>query len=175
MPDRPKNTAIPVRPLLPSEWELLQSLRVRAVSESPDAFEPLDPLLAESSEYWRDIAQSLASPDGDILVAFDGSVAKGMSFVRIDEHRIGHIGAMWVDPGMRRTGVGKRLLRRAIEWHLSGSVSDIRLWVTDGNDPAISLYRAAGFTFTGEDGLLRKDDELRVLEMRIWVTPSEND
>jgi hypothetical protein len=63
----------PIRPLEPIEWRILKDLRTRSVVDAPDAFQPLDPVLAGSDEYWQEITGSLASPDGDVLVVEEGN------------------------------------------------------------------------------------------------------
>ena len=157
-----------IRTLQPTAWETVKDLRIRAVTDSPDAFDPLDPELAASDDYWRRLTEAVASPGSDVLVveASDNG-PMGMAYVRIDEQRAGHIGAMWVDPHLRGSGVGRRLLAEAIAWHAAQAVQLIRLFVTEGNNVASSLYASAGFTFTGHSRLLREDDDLRILEMEL--------
>ena len=154
-----------IRTLAPTEWKILKDLRIRSITDAPDAFEPLDPDLAESEAFWQETTGSLVSPDGDVLVAEENNREIGMVFVRIDNKRVGHVGAMWVDPEARGSGLGKRLLDDSICWHLKRRVTTIRLWVTDGNLAATSLYEDSGFVRTGNCRPLRDGESLRIVEM----------
>lgn len=78
---------VTIRTLAPTEWKILKDLRTRSITDAPDAFEPLEPDLAESEAFWQEITGSLVSPDGDVLVAEENDKKIGMVFVRIDGKR----------------------------------------------------------------------------------------
>ena len=158
---------VTIETLAPTEWKILRDLRRRSLMDSPDAFERLDPALAESDAYWEETTGSLASPDCDVLIAEENHEKIGMVLVRIDSQRVGHVGAMWIDPGSRRLGLGKRLLDDSIRWHLKRAVTTIRLWVTDGNIAATSLYENSGFVRSGNCRPLRAGECLRIVEMEM--------
>jgi mycothiol synthase len=138
--------------------------------DAPDAFQPLDPVLAESDEYWQEITGSLASSDSDVLVVEHRDEAIGMVYVRIDEQRVGHIGAMWVDPKWQGSGLGRQLLDDSIQWNVAREVTTISLWVTEGNLAATSLYESSGFVPSGISGQLRPGADVRIIEMELSVT-----
>jgi ribosomal protein S18 acetylase RimI-like enzyme len=50
-----------------------------------------------------------------------------------------------VDPGQRGRGIAGALLRRAIRLFRERGVTLGYVWTRPDNDPAIQLYRAAGF------------------------------
>lgn len=52
--------------------------------------------------------------------------------------------ALEVDPGMRRSGVGNRIMRAAANWAISVGARWLTLAVTRANDPANALYRGLG-------------------------------
>jgi GNAT superfamily N-acetyltransferase len=54
--------------------------------------------------------------------------------------------SMWVDPSVRRTGVGARLIEAAEAWAAAWSARTSVLWVFAGNEPAIRFYHRIGFT-----------------------------
>lgn len=54
-----------------------------------------------------------------------------------------------VDKSFRRQGVGRKLLDELITETKNRNIKDIFLEVRIGNDPAVSMYRAAGFTDAG--------------------------
>lgn len=60
----------------------------------------------------------------------------------------------------------KSLLEAALGWLRERGLTTVELWVTEGNGPAETLYRAFGFECTGATGELREGPELRIGEMR---------
>jgi len=93
-----------------------------------------------------------------------GSLATGTAWARIaraaDAAPVGftlcrHIGPeaelllIGVDPAARRTGVGRGLLDAATADAARRDATTMFLEVRDGNQPALALYRAAGFVGIG--------------------------
>jgi ribosomal protein S18 acetylase RimI-like enzyme len=54
------------------------------------------------------------------------------------------LGWLYVHPEFARRGIGRRLLRHALQ-QIKG---DARVHVLDGNTPALQLYHTEGFTLT---------------------------
>ena len=52
---------------------------------------------------------------------------------------------MWVDPSVRRLGVGRMLIEALEDWGRSWDASETILWVYGGNAAAIDFYRDLGF------------------------------
>jgi ribosomal protein S18 acetylase RimI-like enzyme len=69
----------------------------------------------------------------------------------------GYLASLYVHPAAARAGVGRRLLRHALEFM---SDVDVRLWVFENNDGARRLYERAGFA----------PDDGRLTDPR-WRTP----
>jgi ribosomal-protein-alanine N-acetyltransferase len=82
-----------------------------------------------------------------LTIAEEGRVAAGFSLVRrvADE---AELLLLAVDPRHQRRGIGQALLDDFIAAALSRGAYRLHLEVRDGN-PAVSLYRAAGFTAAG--------------------------
>ena len=157
-----------IRTILGDEWRLWRSLRLRAVDESPDAFRSvLAQESAEADEWWRGLIASAADhPHGLLLVAEADSDPVGMMFGRLDDSgEVLDVGAMWVDPEMRRKGIGRGLLDTALDWARAAGASKAELWVTAGNDAAKQLYETAAFALTGDEEPLRHGSELTVCRM----------
>ena len=57
--------------------------------------------------------------------------------------------SMYVNTAARRSGVGVALIEALSAWAAACGVDCIALWVTEGNDPALALYRRCGFRPTG--------------------------
>lgn len=72
---------------------------------------------------------------------------------------------MWVDPDVRRGGVGLALTRAVEDWARSAGLTQIRLWVVGSNQRALALYRRVGYAETGEAKPLRSDPNVIEIEM----------
>ena len=158
---------ITIRSLKSHEGLLLKHLRLSALKESPDAFSPTwEETAVHDDEYWvKSAARIATSPHFDILIAEHDGEAVGLVSGQIDDAGVGHIGAMWADPGIRGKGIGRRLLQQVMTYLQDNDAHTIELTVTETNRPAISLYQSAGFEFTGNDVPLRETSLLMNREM----------
>lgn len=74
--------------------------------------------------------------DGEVIVAeHEGEVCGFAAYA------VGELTWLYVDPGRYRQGIGRRLLRHAIE--ASGGTMSTEVLV--GNEPALALYLSEGF------------------------------
>lgn len=163
MPEQP---AIEIRPLRPDEWTLLRALRLRALHDAPDAFGPAFADVArEPDRYWQTGARRIAESEAQLFVAEAGTSALGLVHAAADAARVGHLGAMWVAPEARGSGLARRMLRAALDALEAQGCERVELWVTGGNGAAVSLYEGFGFRFTGGERPLRDGSPLRNLEM----------
>ncbi len=156
-----------IRPIYGDEWRLWRSLRLRAVEESPDSFRStLAQESAEADEWWVDLIGATAEHSrGLLLVAEAGDDPVGMLFGRLDGNlEVIDINAMWVDPEVRRQGIGHALVDAALTWARDAGASRAELWVTVGNR-ATEFYGTTGFVSTDETEPLREDSELTVMKM----------
>ena len=163
------------------EWPVLKDLRIRALTDSPDSFGPtLEQALLEPDDTWQRWTEAADRTGHQAFFASQGDQPVGLVSARMDENRIGHIGAMWVDPMARGMGLGKRLMQTACDWLVARNCGLIKLWVTVTNEPAIRLYQRCGFVETGLSKPLRPGSHLRnmVMERRGILkrqTPSPHD
>jgi GNAT superfamily N-acetyltransferase len=58
--------------------------------------------------------------------------------------------SLWVDPTSRGKGIGDRLVQTVVDWSKGTGISQLLLWVADGNAHAERLYARNGFTRTGD-------------------------
>jgi [ribosomal protein S18]-alanine N-acetyltransferase len=86
--------------------------------------------IAERGTQWVGFATGLARPDDK---ASAGPILVGM----------------FVDSAARRAGVGIALVEAVSEWARKCGALRLSLWVTAGNDPAVTLYTRCGFRLTG--------------------------
>jgi DNA-binding MarR family transcriptional regulator len=132
------------------------TIEVREVDpEDPDARHCLTAYFAEldarSGTHFDPTTGSTAEPHevrpphGVFVVAYLRGTVMGCGALKHHEGGVSDLKRMWVDPGARGRGVGRRLLveleRRAAD---HGS-SAVRLETNASLDEAIGLYRSAGF------------------------------
>ena len=163
-----------VRRLEWGEAALFKSIRLRALAEAPYAFAHTHAeISAKPDSYWEQMTSALTRPGGHVmLLAEDGGAPAGMAFgvmprVRPEDRADApHLGGMWVDPAFRGRGVGRALAQAVIDWARDErGFTMIALWVTEGNDAAITLYERMGFARTGKTDRLPSDPTLATVEM----------
>ena len=143
---------IDVSLLAPTEWPQLRTARLRALHESPDAF---------LSEYEREFGWS----EREWLAMFESAVwvvarSRGRivglarSSRAAAEHWQRHVESVWVEPRFRRRGITRLLIEGLIACERSAGVSELVIWVIDGNDHARRVYERLGFRPTGERQVL---------------------
>jgi GNAT superfamily N-acetyltransferase len=139
-----------LRTLTGGDATAFQSLRVRTLTEHPEAF-GMD-AETQQQKSLETIAQELgaSSEESYWLGAFDKTELVGMlMFARYRGSKLRHraiLGGMYVLPEARKHGIGKALLAETIERakRLAG-LEDVILAVTVGNEVAKRLYLLLGF------------------------------
>jgi ribosomal-protein-alanine N-acetyltransferase len=58
--------------------------------------------------------------------------------------------SLWVRPPFRGQGIGRLLVGKVVKWARAQRTRQVALWVTEGNERALSLYIDIGFRDTGE-------------------------
>lgn len=152
---------IEIRRLRPEEWERYRDLRLRALAEAPYAFSST---LSEEEglpdEQWREWAR------GTVLIATEDDRWIGMlGAFPDDDPNVLVVFGMWVDPKLRGSGIGRRLLDEAIDWARAQRARRLRLWVSESNELAVRLYLANGFVATGRRQPLPSDQSLTEIEL----------
>lgn len=162
--------------LQPSDVPRYRLLMLEAYELATDAFtSTAEERVAEPESFW---ARRIADPSG-MSVAFGafagqelvGTVALEFSAKPKTRHKA-HVIGMYVVPRARGTGAGRALIEACIRY-ASGKegILVLNLTVTEGNAPAVGLYRSAGFVAFGTepmavstpDGLLAKVHMQRVI------------
>ncbi|MEM1099364.1 MAG: GNAT family N-acetyltransferase [Planctomycetota bacterium] len=164
------DASVSIRPLEPSESGLLRDLRLRALSEAPSAFGSTYAREAGFDDAeWTERARSWASERCATWVAFQRDASCGIVACALDRETDARswIVSMWVDPEVRRRGVGRRLIDEAIAWSRRQSVSEVRLHVTSNNPEAARLYESIGFRDTGDTMAHGHMPSLCEIEMRL--------
>lgn len=153
-----------VEVLSADDWETLRDVRLRALKDSPAAYiSTYEEVASWSDERWR---RSFAKAvwvvirSGRRTVGVAGSLrdAKGPASER-------YIESVWVEPGYRRAGVLREIVRYLAE--LEPDVEDWLLWVLDGNTEARAVYERLGFAPTGKSQALDDASERREVQFRL--------
>lgn len=166
---QPGSVQVTVRRIRADEHAALRAVRLAALRDSPPAFgSTYQAEAAHPTQHWAERARH--SSAGDESATF---------FATVDERIVGLVGAyrpsraeavvelvsMWIAPDIRRSGAARQLVDAVLEWARVGSAASVELWVTQGNDPALELYRCAGFRETGDHRALPSHpckDEVRM-------------
>jgi ribosomal protein S18 acetylase RimI-like enzyme len=161
---------VQVRRIRADEWGELKALRVRALTEEPDAFSSL--LEEESSlpdRHWRRSAREAASGEhGFVGLAVEetgGLVGLVRGETWYGRPEVAGVFSMWVVPRHRRRGVGRALLESVTAWAQESGYARLRLHVVETNRAAIRLYERAGFATIDEREPLRPGSDLVLVAM----------
>jgi ribosomal protein S18 acetylase RimI-like enzyme len=133
-----------------------RELMLQAYALAPDAFtSTAEERAAEPESFWT---RRISAPANAAFGAFTdtelvGTVALEFSAKPKTQHKAVVIG-MYVAPAARVHGAGRALLRAAIDHaRARQGLRLLTLTVTEGNEPAIELYRSAGFQAFGVEPL----------------------
>ena len=158
-------TDVQVRGFRPDEWELLRELRLRALSQDPDAFfSTREREVAFTDEIWRERTSNAG------LATCDGEGAGIVSAVPVDGDGA-ELVAMWVARDFRGRGVGGALVAWVVAEARRAGRAFVRLAYAHGNDDAARLYARCGFVETDDDehAGARRDEIDHV--MLLTITP----
>ena len=150
----------------PGEECRLRDLRMRAVTDAPEAFGTTrSVMLRWSNEQWmqqlRDLPTFVVVEDGTDLGMVRGALDPRYPLKR-------HLISMWIAPEARGRGFGTALTRHTIEWAKSSGGTSLILGVVENNWGGRALYERMGFHYTGNEHVLDAPrGHLRELEMSI--------
>lgn len=139
-----------VAPMKAADAGAYRALMLEAYADAEDAFTAtVEERAGQPEEWW---ARRAADPAGDSVAfgAFDGDRLVGAVAVvfstRPKSRHTAELVGMYVRRSHRGTGVAGGLVEAVIERCAArGGIRSLKLTVTEGNDPAIRLYRAHGF------------------------------
>ena len=123
---------------------------------------------ADPESEWVAWAERSSRADREItFVAVDGVRFLGMTmgFRPKDEPNVALLLAMWVDPSVRRQGIGAGLVEAVADWARAGGARRLRARVTEDSGPAVSLYGRTGFFPTSRREQLRPGSDRMTLTM----------
>ena len=136
-----------VKSLVSDEWLTLRDIRLAALQDSPEAFlATYEQQKAYAEDQWRDEFNRGTWYIGLV----EGRLASLLGVTREDDtpaHEC-YLECMWVEPGCRSRGVAFDMLTVVLDRLRTGGVQTVFLWVLNGNDVAMRLYKRAGFIST---------------------------
>jgi GNAT superfamily N-acetyltransferase len=146
---------VEIRRIRADEGQRLRNVRLRALQDAPGAFSStLEQSRHLSISEWDDMAGNGST--GGERAMFVAGPADGRGpllglaggFAAKDRPGSVQLISMWVDPTNRGAGIGAGLVESVVGWARAGGASQVELWVVEGNEPAIALYRRCGFVAT---------------------------
>jgi ribosomal protein S18 acetylase RimI-like enzyme len=152
-----------------------RAFMLRAYAEAPDAFTSTPEERAREPESWWVKRVADASGSSAAYGCFDGGALIGTVAVEFSSkpktrHKA-HLIGMFVVPEARGRGAARMLVDAAIgHCRARGGITSITLTVTDGNQPAIALYRKAGFRGFGVEPMALRTPEGYLSKMHMQLT-----
>lgn len=143
-----------IRRVGPADAADYRELRLEALQDSPEAFASS---YEEEKEWSVEVFQTkLAAGEAFTFGAVEnGKLIGVVTLVKESRVKIRHrasIFAMYVAPGARGGGVGRRLMEEALRIAKDlEAVEQVYLSVSAHNDPAKKLYASLGFVIYGTD------------------------
>lgn len=160
-----------VRRINHGDGPLLRDVRLRALKTDPHAFGATYAERAtRPADDWTLRASQSAEGDAQFIsLAIQDDIAVGMCGGHQPEEapstRV--LYGTWVDPTARSRGLGSILVDAVVAWAKESGATALTLWVVTTNQPAIRLYRRAGFIETAKVQPLASDPSLDEVEMTL--------
>ncbi|MBC2839060.1 GNAT family N-acetyltransferase [Robiginitalea sp. SC105] len=114
---------------------------------------PFDPTIRPDPVHYYNLPALLGDPDTRVVVATAGGqvVATGYATKKEPRHYLDHqayayFGFMYTRPAFRGRGINGRIMDDLRQWAVSRGLTEIRLTVYKGNEPAIRAYEKVGFS-----------------------------
>ena len=136
-----------IRRIAPDDGLMLRELRLRSIADAPNAFgQPIEEARGRpESEWHRSARQSSHGDNRTWLLAEHAGRTVGLVQGRKRRPSTLLLFSMWVDPSVRRLGVGRALIEALEAWGSGWDATETILWVYGANDEAIRFYRDLDF------------------------------
>lgn len=157
-----------IRRITPDDGLTLRDLRLRSIADAPNAFgQPLEEARGRPEKEWhRSARQSSRGDNRTWLLAEQDGRAIGLVQGRKRRPSTLLLFSMWVDPGVRRLGVGRALIESLESWGRGWDATETILWVYGANDEAIRFYRDLAFEIDRGGGDAEAGARFGALAMR---------
>jgi GNAT superfamily N-acetyltransferase len=139
-----------IRRVVADEWQRWRDFRFEMFQEAPYAFgTTYAEAKARPDSDWQERTALLATSDHQVLFLADEDgewLASAGGYV---EDGVPNVFGVWTRPDARGRGYADACVRSVVEWARRRGDAEIRLWVTETNDPAKRVYERLGFAPTG--------------------------
>jgi ribosomal protein S18 acetylase RimI-like enzyme len=153
---------------LDRDARILRGALLEAVGTSPDSFmKTIDDVEAQPLDYWvneiRSSTWAVVQRDSEIVGVVAGKLPDSDKDQE-DQASTRYIESVWITPGLRGRGLGKRLIYYLLEmeYRKNRQIRQFLLWVFATNSAAIKMYEHLGFWPTRESKLLRRSGHSRI-------------
>jgi ribosomal protein S18 acetylase RimI-like enzyme len=159
-----------VRRIEASEGPVVKAVRLRSLATDPASFASTyarEAAFAED-EWTAWAASDAAGEETTTLLALRRGEPVGLVAAYRDdlESSLFHVIAMWVAPGARREGTGRRLLDEIEEWIASCGGKCVQLTVADQAPAALRLSELAGYRPDGDRSESSHTPGVRLVSLR---------
>jgi glucokinase len=170
-PDPSAPAEVVVRASTAIDWRHYRDLRLQALSSAPSAFgSTYSGEVDRGEDFWRERAGNPRA-----LLAFAGDTPVGIAVGYDDpEEPAGSrsLVSMFVAPPYRGTGLATRLIDAVVAGARDDEVSELVLWVAEGNTGAVKRYEHSGFAPTGHTQPLPHDPTTMEFRMALPLSPT---
>ena len=165
-----------IRPLRAADAAPSRTLMLQAYADAPDAFTSTpEERAAEPLAWWERRIGNVDDPAGRgaAFGAFvDGELAGVAALECNDKPKTRHkalLIGMFVDERCRGLGAGAALVRAVLDHaRARPGLSHVTLTVTEGNEPALRLYRACGFEAFGVEPMAIRTPRGLLGKVHMW-------
>lgn len=142
-----EQTDIRIRRIKPEDGLVLRDLRLRSIADAPDAFgQPLAEAHGRPESEWHRSARQASHGDNRTWLIAESDVGPiGLVQGRKRRPSTLLLFSMWVDPALRRLGVGRMMIGSLEAWATAWNANETILWVLGANSSALDFYRDLGF------------------------------
>ncbi|MES2857523.1 MAG: GNAT family N-acetyltransferase [Bdellovibrionota bacterium] len=163
-----KQPRVTARRITEADLDHYRRLRMNALKLAPEAFgTTYAQVEALSQDDWLTRVRRFAeSQEAVCFIAFNDDAPAGIVACFVSETP--QMVQMWVEPEHRGNQVGEKLISELKSWVKAIGFREIKAWVRDSNQPAISLYERLGFLPTGKaerDSLNPAINEIEIM----WI------
>jgi GNAT superfamily N-acetyltransferase len=151
------------------DWAAYRGIRLRMLTESPDAYASSHAAEARyPEERWRERA---ANPLNFLAYAPDGQLVGTVTGLPAADRTVDVV-AMYVAPEYRGHGCAEQLLDAVMAEARDRGAERLALHVTSGNVAAARSFTRYGFAETGRSWPMERDPELIEVELTLDLTRS---
>lgn len=162
---------ITIRQTIPSDWQAVKALRLKALADAPYAFaETLAEAEATPDSVWQDrLKQNSEGRSSVCAVASVDNLLVGMAVGLRNPEGDGkaQLVAMWVAPEQRGSGTAKALIEFIANWARDAGAAVLVAGVTEHNPRALSFYQKIGFELLPNHRPLRADSTVNEIQLQM--------